>query len=241
MTKIRINKYLSECGIASRRKSEEIIEQGRVEINGTIILDLATMINPEEDEVAVDGETIKKESKIYILLNKPKGYITTTSDEKNRLTVLDLINIKEQIFPVGRLDFNTTGMLLLTNDGDFANLLTHPSNNVPRVYLVTLDNPLKIEDRQQLEKGIILDKRKSRFEEIAFPDKGNFRKIAVTTTEGRNHFVKRMFASMGYFVKKLHRHSYAGITDDKLKPGEYKLLPYKFISETISRYAKHNH
>ncbi|KAB2843945.1 MAG: rRNA pseudouridine synthase, partial [Melioribacteraceae bacterium] len=132
-----MNKFLSECGIASRRKSEELILQGRVSVNGNIVLDLATQINIEKDIVQLDGEKIKSAGKVYFLLHKPKGFITSTSDEKDRRTVVELINTKEKIFPVGRLDFNTTGVLLLTNDGEFSNFITHPRNKIPREYIAT--------------------------------------------------------------------------------------------------------
>lgn len=133
--KIRLNKYLSECGIASRRKSEELIKEGRITVNNKTITELFYTVD-EKDIVAFDGEIIRAEKKIYFLLNKPKGYITTTSDEKGRKKVTDLINCKQKIFPVGRLDYDTTGVLLLTNDGDFSNFLTHPKNKIPRVYHV---------------------------------------------------------------------------------------------------------
>lgn len=188
--KIRLNKYLSECGIASRRKSEELIKEGRITVNNKTITELFYTVD-EKDIVAFDGEIIRAEKKIYFLLNKPKGYITTTSDEKGRKKVTDLINCKQKIFPVGRLDYDTTGVLLLTNDGDFSNFLTHPKNKIPRVYHVLLDKELELEDKNRLLKGIFLEKRKSKFEAIEQLKKRGFDKISVTTTEGRNHFVKK--------------------------------------------------
>ena len=138
----RINKFIAESGITSRRKAEELILQGRVSVNNKVIIELSYRINPDRDEVFIDGERVKTVKYAYYLLNKPKGTISTTNDEKNRKTVVDLINTKEKIYPVGRLDYNTTGVLLLTNDGDFSNLLTHTKNKVPKIYEVKLDKPL---------------------------------------------------------------------------------------------------
>ncbi len=146
----RINKYLADSGVASRRKAEELILQGRVSVNNQLITDLSFKVNADKDEVSIDGEKIRVKKNIYLLLNKPKGVVSTTSDEKKRKTVIDLINTREKIYPVGRLDYNTTGVLLLTNDGDFSNLLTHPRNKVPKVYEVKLNRPLGDVDKKQL-------------------------------------------------------------------------------------------
>jgi len=143
---IRINKFLADSGVSSRRKSEEYISQGRVAVNDNIIIDFSQKVNTEKDVVTLDGEKIKLKKHIYILLNKPRGYITTVSDDRSRQTVLDLVKVKERIYPVGRLDYDTTGLLFLTNDGEFSQLLTHPGNKVPREYEVRLDKPLEEED-----------------------------------------------------------------------------------------------
>ncbi len=230
---LRINKYLSECGIASRRKSEELVEQGRISINGKIISDLSVKIDTEKDVVAVDGEKIKFEDRVYFILNKPKGFITSTSDEKDRKTVIELIKTDKKIFPVGRLDYNTTGLLLLTNDGDFSNKMTHPSNRIIREYKATLDKPLEEKDRERLSKGIILDNRKSRFNSIEFKEIKNWKKVNVTTVEGRNHFVKRMFSSLGYNVKSLERIKFGNFQLGKLRPGEYMEIKKKEIEKYI--------
>ncbi len=235
MERQRLNKYLASAGIASRRKSEEFILQGRVSVNGKVVTDLGRKIDPSKDTVTVDGETLKKETNVYFLLYKPRGVVTTTKDDKHRRTVVDLINTDYAIFPVGRLDYNTTGFLILTNDGDFANDLMHPSNKVERVYLATLNKPLMKEDRERLLKGIVVERKRSRFEKIEFPEPKNFKKVKVTTTEGRNHFVKNMFDSLGYFVKKLKRESLGGMTLGNLNPGEYRLLTEKEIKRMIKR------
>jgi 23S rRNA pseudouridine2605 synthase len=235
--KVRLNRFLSESGIASRRKSEEYIKEGRVSVNGRVIFDLATTIDEELDVVKVDGEKIRPEKKVYFLLNKPKGFITTTEDEKGRKTVIDLIKTKAKIFPVGRLDYDTTGVLLLTNDGDFANFLMHPSNKITREYKVALDKPIEDEHRTKLTKGITLEGRKGKFEKIYYSHKDYKDKLIVTTIEGRNHFVKRMFGALGYNVKKLERLSYAHFNCKGMPVGAYRKLSE---SEVKSVYEEHN-
>ncbi|MFH1527518.1 MAG: pseudouridine synthase [Bacteroidota bacterium] len=234
MTHLRLNKYLSECGIASRRKAEELIVQGRIQINGKTVTDLSVRVDPNNDMVRFDGDIIKTARKVYFLLNKPKGVITSTKDEKNRKTVVDLIATHEAIFPIGRLDFNTTGTLLLTNDGDFANLLMHPRNKIPREYSVILDRELSEEDKFKLLKGIYIENRKSKFNTISFPKKNNFKSVSVTTEEGRNHFVKNIFSALGYTVKSLHRERYGDFNASRMKFGEYIQLREKDIHKFIS-------
>lgn len=236
--KIRLNKFLSECGISSRRKSEEYIKTGRVSVNGNIVTDFSFYVDPAVDVVYLDGEKLKPEKKVYYLLNKPKGYITTTSDEKNRKKVTDLIKTKHKIFPVGRLDYNTTGVLILTNDGNFSNLMTHPSKKIPRVYRATLDKPLIQEHADKLSKGIYLDGRKSKFEEIKYVNSNNKKMVEVTTVEGRNHFVKRMFGQLGYFVKSLERVSFGIFTLEKLPYGYYREITHKEIEKVYKLYDK---
>lgn len=234
---VRLNKYLASCGVGSRRKVEELIKQGRVEINNKTITDLACQVNEETDNVRVDGQKLAPRKHVYYLLNKPKGVITTTSDEKDRRTVVDLIESKEVIFPIGRLDYNTTGVLLLTNDGDFANLITHPKNKVPREYEVLLDRPLDEKDKDKLLKGIYLEGERGRFKQIVFPKKNHFTNVIVTAVEGRNHFVKKMFAALSYTVKALNRISFAGIYPD-IPVGSYRKLTLSEIEDIINKYAK---
>jgi 23S rRNA pseudouridine2605 synthase len=230
---VRLNKYLSECGIASRRKSDELINEGRVSVNGKLIFELGTKINTDTDEVFIDGEKLKSQKKVYYLLNKPKGVITSTKDEKNRTTVTDLIRSKEKIFPVGRLDFNTTGVLILTNDGDFSNFLTHPKNKIEREYEVTIDKELAIEDKEKLLKGIYIDRRKSLFTNISFPKRNNFKVANVITVEGRNHFVKRMFETLGYRVQELKRIRFDNFTVKSLRSGEFRTITKKEINKYL--------
>lgn len=236
--KMRLNKFIAECGIASRRKSESYILEGRVAVNGKTVTQLSFMVDTENDIVTLDGEKLKQEKKVYFLLNKPKGYVTTTSDEKKRKKVTDLINTQHKIFPVGRLDYDTTGVLILTNDGDFANFLTHPSNQIPREYKVLLNRDLEVKDKEKLLSGIYLDKRKSKFEEINFIRKGDYKRIKVITVEGRNHFVKRMFGVLGYHVEELERTRFGTFTIQNLPIGSYRKLSYTEIQNLYKTYGK---
>jgi 23S rRNA pseudouridine2605 synthase len=206
-----------------------------VGVNNKIITELGFRVNDENDIVTVDDEKINLKKHLYYLLNKPKGVVTTTDDDKKRETVVDLINVNERIYPVGRLDYNTTGVLLLTNDGDFANLLTHPGNKVPKEYEVKLDKGLLEEDRIRLLKGINIDDRKSTF--IKVSTDATKKNITVTAVEGRNHFVKRMFGALGYTVIKLNRKNFAGIKAD-IPPGSYRKLTRTEIERLFNQYAK---
>lgn len=213
-TMTRLNKFIAESGLTSRRKAEELIQQGRVSVNNKTVTKLAFEVDPEKDTVFVDGEKIKPAEHVYYLLNKPKGVVTTTEDEKKRKTVIDLINTKQKLFPVGRLDYNTTGVLILTNDGDFAQKLLHPKHNIIREYEVTLDKDLSIEDEKTLLKGVFIDGVRGKFSEITYGKKSAKKNITVKCTEGRNHFVKNMFSALNYTVEKLNRKSFAGIYAD---------------------------
>lgn len=227
--KIRINKYLSECGVASRRKSEEFIKQGRIGVNDNIVMDFSVYIDTSKDKVFFDGELVKPEKKAYYVLNKPKGFITSTDDEKNRKVVTDLIKTSFTLFPVGRLDYNTTGTIILTNDGDFANKIIHPSKKVEKEYLVNLDKPLALEDQHQLTRCITLDKKNSRFKEINLAHK-NRKVVKVIAEEGRNRFVKRMFGALGYRVRELHRIRVGKIDCKGLEIGKYRKLTKEEIN-----------
>ena len=220
---MRLNKFIAECGISSRRKAEEFILQGRVVVNNKTVTELSCNVNPEEDEIFLDGERLKLEQHVYFLLNKPKGVVTTTNDEKKRLAVTDLIKSNYKIFPVGRLDFNTTGVLILTNDGNFANKLIHPKNNIIREYEVRLDRELEIKDENILLTGVYLDNKKGKFVSVVFKKKKDRKTLTVTCTEGRNHFVKKMFGALKYNVERLHRKSFASIVDD-IPVGSFRKL-----------------
>jgi 23S rRNA pseudouridine2605 synthase len=243
MSPVRLNKYLALCGISSRRKAEDYILQGRILVNEKLITDLAFKVDPQKDIVRLDGEKISPRKNIYLLLNKPKGIVSTTSDERKRMTVVDLIKIphgKEKIFPVGRLDYDTTGVLFLTNDGDFSNLLTHPKNKVPRVYEVKLNRTLEEKDKEKLLSGITLKSvdngRKARFIKIFY--RNNYKKfVEVTCIEGRNHYVKNLFGALGYRVTNLNRKSFAGITAD-VRIGAFRYLSKAEVDKLINAYAE---
>lgn len=237
MNQIRLNKYISECGIASRRKADELIEQGRVVVNGKTVREMGMKIDPSIDNIIVDGQSLRIENKVYFLLNKPKGFVTTTKDDKKRLTVIELINTNKKIFPVGRLDFNTTGVLLLTNDGEFSNLITHPSNKVPRIYKVKIDRPISDEHKSKMMSGLTLDRKKSKFENIDFIKEPNHVWLRVTAMEGRNHFVKNMFQALGYNVLELEREKFDGFTVDNLKYGEYRKITKDELKKFYETYA----
>jgi len=233
---VRINKYLADSGVTSRRKAEELILQGRVSVNNQLIIDLSFKVNPDKDEVQIDGERVRVKKNIYILLNKPKAVVSTTSDEKNRKTVIDLINTREKIYPVGRLDYNTTGVLLLTNDGDFSNLLTHPKNKVPKIYEVKLDRPLEDEDRKKLLAGIYIDRKRGRFEKISFVNHRERKNFQVECVEGRNRFVKIMFEALNYNVKNLNRSSFANVKAN-IPLGHYRKLKKEEVQKLLKKYS----
>ncbi|MCU0406082.1 MAG: rRNA pseudouridine synthase [Ignavibacteriaceae bacterium] len=236
MTVVRINKFLADSGISSRRKSEEYISQGRVAVNDKIVTEFSHKVDIEKDIVTLDGEKIKPKKHIYIILNKPKGYITTVSDDRNRRTVMDLVKSKERIYPVGRLDYDTTGLLFLTNDGELSQLLTHPGNKIPREYEVKLDKPLDEDDRQKLLQGVSLEGKKGKFLKITFPFHNDKKIVSIVCEEGRNRFVKRMFRKLDYTVLELNRFSYAGIVLD-VPPGKSRNLTYNEIQELKQKYT----
>ena len=222
---IRLNKFIAANGISSRRKVDEMITQGRVTVNGETISELGHKINPDTDKIGLDGEIIKTSTKkIYIILNKPKGVITTVSDDKHRETVIDIINIKDKIFPVGRLDYNTSGLLFLTNDGELANKLMHPKSEVYKTYFVTLSKPLEEKHRLRLEGGIELEGKKTADCKIRFEKKTDYQTLYISIYEGRNRQVRRMFEHYGYFVRELDRTEYAGLKLGSLRPGEWRNL-----------------
>jgi 23S rRNA pseudouridine2605 synthase len=232
----RLNKYLANNSEFARRKIDEMIQQGRVTVNNKLILEPGVQIDSLKDEIRLDGERIReKTKKTYILLHKPIGFITTTDDEKNRKTVLDIIKTSEKLFPIGRLDIDTSGVLLLTNDGDFANKLMHPKFKVEKTYIVNLSRPLDEKIRLKLAGGIKLDGKKTAPAKIVFVNKDVFDTVAITLTEGRNRQVRRMFENYGFFVRKLHRSSYGHLTVDGLNAGEYRKLTLQEINKFTNK------
>ena len=229
----RLQKYLSSCGVASRRKSEELILKGHVRVNDEIVSELGFKIS-EKDKVYVDDVLIKRSDKLYYLLYKPEKVICSVHDEKGRTTVIDLIDTEEKIFPVGRLDYDTSGLLLLTNDGELSNKLTHPSGHVPKTYSVKAEGIVTMDELRQLEKGIILDgvkTKKARAKIVRTDKKYNKTYIELTITEGRNHQVKNMFDYINHRVLKLKRISYSFLNLSGLSIGEYRTLSIKEVRQ----------
>lgn len=228
---IRLNKYISNGGVCSRREADTIIEEGRVEVNGKVVTTLGHKVLKDE-EVKVDGKVISATPKVYILLNKPKDYITTTNDPLQRKTVMDLIEDVEadRVYPVGRLDRNTTGILIFTNDGEMAQGLMHPKGNVTKIYSVELNKPLEQKHFYKLQGGIKLFDGFMKPDKIAFVDGNDQTKIGVQIHSGRNRVVRRMFEALGYEVLKLDRVIYAGIDKQGLQKGKWRNLTEKEVT-----------
>lgn len=222
---MRLSAYIARAGVASRRKSDELIKSGRVIVNGRV-----GQLNDDvsnEDDVRLDGHPLRAQKLRYILLNKPVGYVTTLKDPEGRPTVLDLVNARERVVPVGRLDFNTSGALLFTNDGDLAHKLMHPSRGVDKTYEAVVQGEVTQEILNKLSNGIELEDGMT---SPAVARKLADNEIGLTIHEGRNHQVRRMLAAVGLKVKKLHRSKYGPLTLDGLKPGQWRDL----VSEELS-------
>ena len=233
----RVQKLIAESGLTSRRKAEELISQGKVYVNGEKAY--LGMKASEEDEIIVDGEEIKKDEKVYYLLNKPEGYICSLNDEKNRPIVTDLIDTDKRIYPVGRLDYNTTGLIILTNDGDLDNLLTHPSFHIEKTYIAKLDKKILTEDIYKLKDGVVIDNRKCVPTRVKVKSNNKYATVEITIVEGRNHIVKNVFAALGYKVIRLHRSRYGFLTDD-IPEGNYRLLNKKEIHKLYAYKTSNN-
>ena len=233
----RLQKVIANSGFTSRRKAEELIKEGKVKVNGKVIKELGTKVS-YEDSIIIDGVLLKKEeNKEYYLLNKPRGVISSVSDDKNRKTVVDLIETDTRIYPIGRLDYDTTGLILLTNDGELTNILSHPNNNVEKTYIAKIEGILSKENIDALKKGIIIDGRKCkpvRFKVRKKDLEKNTSMVEITIVEGRNHIVKKLFHELKHEVIKLKRESYAFLTLDNLKSGEYRMLSIKEVKKLYS-------
>ena len=233
----RLQKVIANSGYTSRRKAEELILKGKVYVNGIKVTELGTKVS-YEDTIEIDGKVINKEvKKEYYLLNKPREYVCTLNDEKGRKIVTSLIDTKARIYPVGRLDYDTTGLLLLTNDGELANILMHPSNDVEKMYVAKIEGLLTIEEINKLKSGISIDGIK------CIPKRVKVRKInkdknneivEISIVEGRNHIIKRLFNSLGHDVIKLKRQSYAFLNVKDLQSGEYRTLSLKEVKKLYS-------
>ena len=227
-----LQKVIASYGYASRRKAEDLIRHGKVLVNGKVITELGTKVLAN-DIISIDGVIINKDVKHeYYLLNKPRQVISSVEDKLGRITVRDLINTEARIYPVGRLDYDTTGLIILTNDGDFANMLMHPSYEIEKTYVAKINKVLDKDDINKLKKGIVIDNRKvdiKRFKVRKKDVEKNTSIVELTIVEGRNHIVKKIFESMRIDVIKLSRVSYAFLTLDGLKSGEYRKLSIKEI------------
>ena len=230
----RLQKVIASYGYASRRKAEDLIRHGKVLVNGKVITELGTKVEAN-DIISIDGVIINKDVKHeYYLLNKPRQVISSVEDKLGRITVRDLINTEARIYPVGRLDYDTTGLIILTNDGDFANMLMHPSYEIEKTYVSKINKVLDKDDINKLKKGIVIDNRKvdiKRFKVRKKDVEKNTSIVELTIVEGRNHIVKKIFESMRIDVIKLSRVSYAFLTLDGLKSGEYRKLSIKEIKK----------
>lgn len=223
----RLQKAIANAGYCSRRKAEELITKGQVYVNGVLVNTLGTKVSGT-DTIVVEGVTLNKESrKEYYLLNKPRGVICSVKDEKGRKVVTDLIDTKERIYPVGRLDYDTTGLLILTNDGEFANILMHPSNEVEKTYLAVIEGIMTTEEIYKLKEGIFLDGEKIVPRRVKIKKKDlekNKEKVEITIVEGKNHIVKKMFEAVGHPVAKLTRERLAFLDVKGLQSGDYRYL-----------------
>ncbi|MCF0178119.1 MAG: rRNA pseudouridine synthase [Bacteroidales bacterium] len=231
-TSVRLNKFIANSGVCSRREADTFIQTGLVTVNGQIVTELGVKVNPLTDEIKFNGERLKGEKKVYIVMNKPKNFVTTFSDSHAEKTVMDLISKElcpERVFPIGRLDKATTGVLLFTNDGNMAEKLTHPSFQVRKIYQVTLDTKLKRSDFEKILNGITLEDGEIHADALSYVEDDQT-VIGIEIHSGRNRIVRRIFEHFGYKVKKLDRVLFAGLTKKKLRRGEWRFLDEKEIN-----------
>lgn len=238
MEEIRLQKYLAECGVASRRKAEEYIQAGKVQVNGNTVLELGTKINPDRDIVYFNNRKVTRQNQnVYILLNKPIGYVTTTRDQFNRQTVLDLIKgVNQRVVPAGRLDMYTSGALILTNDGDFTYKVTHPSNEITKTYTATLGGIITNEEVDKLRSGVEIEDyitRPAKVKILKTDTEKNISRVEITIHEGKNRQVRKMCEAVGRSVKALHRTKIGNIDVKDLKIGEWRYLKQREIDEMI--------
>ncbi|MDT3404364.1 pseudouridine synthase [Mucilaginibacter terrae] len=228
---IRLNRYISNAGICSRRKADELIAAGVVSVNGEVISELGHKVDPSKDVIRYNGETLKREKMVYVLLNKPKDYITTTEDPQERRTVMHLVDkaSKERIYPVGRLDRNTTGLILMTNDGELADKLSHPRNSITKIYQVELNKALSQGDLNKIEYGLELEDGLIKPDMVSYVQGGSKREIGIQIHSGKNRIVRRIFEHLGYEVVKLDRTIYANLTKKDLPRGRWRFLEEKEV------------
>ena len=231
---MRLQKAIANSGFCSRRKAENLILEGHVTVDGEVVTKLGTVVN-EKNIIEIDNVRLEQDEKVYYLLNKPRGVITTTSDDKQRKTVVDLINEDKRIYPIGRLDYDTTGALILTNDGEFANLMMHPKNEIDKVYVAKLNRIIKIDEINKLKKGVLIDNKtlvkasRVKLRKVDNVNQNSF--VEITIHEGKNHQVKKMFEAVGIKVDKLKRERIGFINVANLKSGEYRKLTKKEVHQ----------
>jgi 23S rRNA pseudouridine2605 synthase len=227
---IRLNKFLAHAGISSRREADTLIQAGLVKVNGKVVTEMGHKVGPG-DEVRYNDAIVRSEKKVYLLLNKPKGFITTTDDPKARKTVMELVSgaCKERIYPVGRLDRQTTGVLMFTNDGALADKLLHPSNGAKKIYDVVLSKALAKADLAKIEDGLELEDGPVSVDQIAYVEDKDRKHIGIELHVGRNRIVRRIFEHLGYEVTKLDRVSFSGLTKKRLSRGQWRFLSSKEV------------
>ncbi len=229
----RLQKFIAASGLCSRRKAEELIKNNKVKVNGDIINTLGTKVS-DSDIIMVNDKLLTKEKKEYYLLNKPRGYVSTTSDEKDRKTIISLIDTKTRIYPVGRLDYDTTGVILLTNDGDFANIISHPSFGVEKVYRAKIEGLIKVDAINKLKTGVLVDGVEVSAKKVKlkkYDTEANTSMVLLTIGEGYNHQVKKMFEAVGFKVIKLKREAEGFFDLKNLNSGEYRKLTTKEVTK----------
>lgn len=235
----RLQKYLANQGIAARRKCEEFILDGRVKVNGKVVTELGTKINPEIDKIEFDGKEVEKvEKKVYILLNKPIGYVTTAKDQFDRPTVLDLVKVKEKVLPVGRLDMYTSGAIILTNDGEFINKVTHPKNEIEKTYTVTVKGIVTDEDVEKLRNGVQIEdytSGKAKVKILRIDEEKKISRLAITIHEGKNREVRKMCEAIDKKVLALHRRSVAGLDVKNMQIGTWRYLNSREVEEILTK------
>ena len=236
----RLQKYLANCGVASRRKCEEYILQGKVKVNGEVVTELGTKINPEKDRIEFENKLVKESTKhVYILLNKPIGYVTTSDDQFGRDTVLDLVKVRERIVPVGRLDMYTSGALILTNDGDFVYKVTHPKHEINKTYTVTIKGIVTNEEVFKLEKGVEIEDyitKPAKVRILKTDTEKDISRLEITIHEGKNRQVRKMCEAVGRKVQALHRSKIGNIEVKDLKLGTWRYLKQNEINELLEDY-----
>lgn len=228
---MRLNKFISNAGVCSRRQADEYIKAGYVTVNDVAVLEMGYKVKPS-DIVKFKNRKVQNEKKVYVLLNKPKGYLTTVSDDRERKTVMELVStVKDvRLYPVGRLDRNSTGILLMTNDGELAQKLSHPSGEVTKVYQVELDKPLDQKDLLKIREGVELEDGKANVDQVEYTlPRGDDKHVGIELHSGKNRIVRRIFESIGYEVQKLDRVLYAGLTKKNLPRGKWRFLTEKEV------------